>query len=150
MDKPIDFQKTYESTKKRINLEHKKIKSMSIYNFLNDSSPNLIIDSRENLEENAKMENGKYILNSFLLYNFPFTTITIKPESRLILIMDEKQNLQTDNEFEKLRTYIVEENNIKEIYITTDYKTFIVKFPFLLINEKSSEEETKKKARLIT
>jgi len=142
MDKPIDIQKEIESTKKRINLDFKKIKSMSLYNFINDTLPNLIIDCRDNYEENFKKEKEKYILNSFVVNNFPFTTVKIKPDSRLILIMNEKQDLKTDKDLEKLRKYIYDENNIKDIYITTDYTLFAEKYPFLLVNEKSTEDET--------
>lgn len=141
MDQPIDIKKTYEATKKRMSLETKIIKSMSIYNFLNDTLPNLFIDCRDNFEEKFKLEKECYILNSFVLKKFPYTTVKIKPDTRLVLIMNEKQSLKEDKELEKLREYIKNENNIKELYVTNDYSKFTEKYPYLLINDNSSKEE---------
>jgi hypothetical protein len=134
----IDINKMLERSKKRLAFESKSIKKMALYNFLNDGLANLIIDCRKDFENNIKQEGG-YIRNSFHMQTIKLNEIALKTPTRLILIMNDSNDLKTDESLDYLRAYIKEQDLIDSIYIINqdDYREFVLKCPFFLINKDS-------------
>lgn len=138
MIETIDYKNMLVETKKRISLDHKQIKKMSFYNFLNDNINNIIIDCRNDLETKQKNEGGK-IRNSYDTINLPDTN-ELKKGSRIILILDDDKDLRTDEDLEAVRKYIEIEDKIeKGIYVVknSDYQIFVKDYQFFLLNENS-------------
>ena len=136
----IDYKNLLAETKKRMSLEQKQIKKMSLYNFLNDNISNLIIDCRIECESKQLQEGGK-IRDSFSINNIPDTN-EIKKGSRLILILDDEMNLKDDESLAIVRKFVESEDKIeKGIFVikNSDYQNFVKDFDFLLLNENSDE-----------
>jgi protein-tyrosine phosphatase len=136
----IDFSNLLENTKKKINLESKQIKKISFYNYLNDNIPNIIIDCRVNFPEHQLKEGG-FIRESYTIKNMPnIDDSNIKPGSRIILIMDDNQDLKISEELEVVRKYITSEDKIeKGIFVikNSDFQEFLKDYYFFTVNENS-------------
>ena len=105
----------YQQTKQRMNLESRQIKKMMLYNYINDPIETVIFDCRD--KENLK--------------NFP----SIKPNSRLILILNDTENLKSEN-LKEISEKIKNNDNIsKGLFhiINSDYLLFLNDYPFLNI-----------------
>ena len=115
MMEAIDYEKMYKNMRSRASLESKAIKKMMFYNYLNDNIPSVVIDCRKDYEQNKKIENGVLgLINSFHISNFSALGVTIKSGFRLILILEDTQDLKTSEELEKIRLYIKEEDKIEK------------------------------------
>ena len=111
----INMKEMYQQTKQRMNLESRQIKKMMLYNYINDPIETVIFDCRE--KENLK--------------NFP----SIKPNSRLILILNDTENLKSEN-LKEISEKIKNNDNIsKGLFhiINSDYLLFLNDYPFLNI-----------------
>ena len=115
----INMKEMYQQTKQRMNLESRQIKKMMLYNYINDPIETVIFDCRE--KENLK--------------NFP----SIKPNSRLILILNDSENLKSEN-LKEISEKIKNNDNIsKGLFhiINSDYNLFLNDYPYL--NLKNSD-----------
>lgn len=139
MMEAIDYEKMYKNMRSRASLESKAIKKMMFYNYLNDNIPSVVIDCRKDYEQNKKIENG-VLINSFHISNFSALGVTIKSGFRLILILEDTQDLKTSEELEKIRLYIKEEDKIeKGVYFikNANYQDFCENFKCFLIYDNS-------------
>ena len=113
----INMKEMYQQTKQRMNLDSRQIKKMMLYNYINDSIETVIFDCRN--KENLK--------------NFP----EIKQNSRLILILNDNENLKNSDNLKEISEKIKENDNIsKGLYhiINSDYNLFLKDYPYLNIN----------------
>ena len=113
----INMKEMYQQTKQRMNLDSRQIKKMMLYNYINDSIETVIFDCRN--KENLK--------------NFP----EIKQNSRLILILNDNENLKNSDNLKEISEKIKENDNIsKGLYhiINSDYDLFLKDYPYLNIN----------------
>ena len=113
----INMKEMYQQTKQRMNLDSRQIKKMMLYNYINDSIETVIFDCRN--KENLK--------------NFP----EIKQNSRLILILNDNENLKNSDNLKEISEKIKESDNIsKGLYhiINSDYDLFLKDYPYLNIN----------------
>jgi protein-tyrosine phosphatase len=135
----IDYENMLKNMRSRASLESKPIKKMMFYNYLNDNIPSLIIDCRKDFELNKEKEGG-VLINSFHLCNFSAFGVMIKSGFRLILILEDDQDLKTSEELEKIRFFIKEEDKIeKGIYYikNSNYQEFLQNYKSFIINDNS-------------
>ena len=140
MIETIDFNNMLKETKKRISLDYKQIKKMSLYNFLNDNVRNIIIDCRSEYESKQNIEGGK-LRDSFNI-DLNLTGYESKENSRLILIIDNEKNLKTDEDLSVIRKFIENEEKIEKgifVIFDSDYQKFVKDFDFFLLNDDSND-----------
>jgi len=135
----INFEHLLEQSKKRNALEFKQIKKLSLYNYINDGINTTIIDCRKDLIELQSKEGG--YLQDINIYKYGIESNTDKlniktgSNSRLILIFDEDQILQSSQELFSLKDYIRKEDKIdRGIFIikNSSYQEFLSEYNFFL------------------
>ena len=108
----INYNEMYKATKQRMSFDSKKIKQMLLYNYINDEIDNIIIDCRKDIKIPAQ---------------------NTKKNFRLILILNDNENIKDSKNLESVRNYIKNEDNInKGIYhiFNTDYTQFCKDYSF--------------------
>lgn len=108
----INYNEMYKATKQRMSFDSKKIKQMLLYNYINDEIDNIIIDCRKDIKIPAQ---------------------NTKKNFRLILILNDHENIKDSKNLESVRNYIKNEDNInKGIYhiFNTDYTQFCKDYSF--------------------
>jgi hypothetical protein len=145
----INYKEMYNTTKSIMTYKIKKIKELSLYNFINDTKPYFILDYRFFFtNEDEKIENKEQdSIRSEVIrkaeFDINYKSINLKNmNTRLIIITndDESEKIETNQNYELLRTFItLNLNNISKIYSIeeTDYLDFKSFYPFFFVNSNS-------------
>ena len=114
----INYQELYKSMKIVHTLDSKRIKKMLFYNYINDPIESIIYDCR----------------NKQYLQNFP----NIPNNSRLILILNDNEDLKTSNSLEDVRNKIRNNEQIAGLFhiYNTDYNDSLKSYPFLFMKNR--------------
>ena len=114
----INYQNLYKSMKIIHTLDSKRIKKMLFYNYINDPIESIIFDCRSN----------------FNIQTFP----NIPNNSRLILILQDKDDLKTSKNLEPIREKIKEKENITSLFhiFNIDYNDTLKSYPFLFMKNR--------------
>ena len=114
----INYQELYKSMKIVHTLDSKRIKKMLLYNYINDSIESIIFDCR----------------NKNNLKNFP----NIPNNSRLILILNDNEDIKTSKDLEQVRDKIRNNDQISGLFhiFNIDYKDTMKTYPFLFMKNR--------------
>ncbi len=114
----INYQELYKSMKIVHTLDSKRIKKMLFYNYINDQIESIIFDVR----------------NKNNLNNFP----SIPNNSRLILILNDKDDIKTSKDLEIIREKIRNNDQINGLFhiCDTDYVDAVKTYPFLFMKNR--------------
>ena len=114
----INYQELYKSMKIVHTLDSKRIKKMLFYNYNNDQIESIIFDAR----------------NKNNVINFP----NIPNNSRLILILNDKDDIKTSKDLELIREKIHNNEQISGLFhiFDTDYVNAIKTYPFLFMKNR--------------
>ena len=114
----INYQELYKSMKTVHTLDSKRIKKMLLYNYINDQIESIIFDARNKNNVN----------------NFP----KIPNNSRLILIIKDKEDIKTSKDLELIREKIRNNDQISGLFhiFDTDYIDAIKTYPFLFMKNR--------------
>ena len=114
----INYQELYKSMKIVHTLDSKRIKKMLLYNYINDSIESIIFDCRN--------KNG--------LKNFP----NIPNNSRLILILNDNEDIKTSKDLEQVRDKIRNNDQISGLFhiFNIDYNDTMKTYPFLFMKNR--------------
>lgn len=114
----INYQELYKSMKMVHTLDSKRIKKMLLYNYVNDSINSIIFDCRD-------------IKN---LQNFP----NIPNNSRLILILEDNEDLKTSKDLAEIRDKIRSNEQISGLFhiFNNDYNDTLKSYPFLFMKNR--------------
>ena len=114
----INYQNLYKSMKIVHTLDSKRIKKMLFYNYINDAVESIIFDCR----------------NNFNIQSFP----TIPNNSRLILILQDNEDLKTSQKLSSVRDKIKSNEHISGLFhiFNNDYNDSLKTYPFLFMKNK--------------
>jgi protein tyrosine phosphatase (PTP) superfamily phosphohydrolase (DUF442 family) len=114
----INYQELYKSMKIVHTLDSKRIKKMLLYNYINDSIESIIFDCR----------------NKNNLKNFP----NIPNNSRLILILNDNEDIKTSKDLEQVRDRIRNNDQISGLFhiFNIDYNDTMKTYPFLFMKNR--------------
>ena len=114
----INYQELYKSMKIVHTLDSKRIKKMLLYNYINDSIESIIFDCR----------------NKNNLKNFP----NIPNNSRLILILNDNEDIKTSKDLEQVRDKIRNNDQISGLFhiFNIDYNDTMKTYPFLFMKNR--------------
>lgn len=114
----INYQELYKSMKIVHTLDSKRIKKMLFYNYINDPIESIIFDCR----------------NQNNLKNFPNTP----NNSRLILILNDNEDLKKSKDLEIVRDKIRNNEQISGLFhiYNTDYNDTLKTYPFLFMKNR--------------
>ena len=114
----INYQNLYKSMKIIQTLDSKRIKKMLFYNYINDSIESIIFDCR----------------NNFNIQSFP----NIPNNSRLILILNDKDDIKTSPNLESIREKIKSNEHISGLFhiFNIDYNDTLKTYPFLFMKNR--------------
>ena len=114
----INYQELYKSMKIVHTLDSKRIKKMLFYNYINDQIESIIFDVR----------------NKNNINNFP----NIPNNSRLILILNDKDDIKTSKDLEIIREKIRNNDQINGLFhiCDTDYVDAVKTYPFLFMKNR--------------
>ena len=114
----INYQELYKSMKLVHTLDSKRIKKMLFYNYINDPIESIIYDCRKN--------------SNFQI--FP----NIPTNSRLILILNDNEDLKTSNNLEDVRNKIRNNDQISGLFhiFNSDYNDCLKSYPFLFMKNR--------------
>lgn len=109
----INYQELYKSMKMVHSLESRRIKKLLFYNYVNDSIESIIVDTR----------NNNTILPS------------IPNSARLIIILNDNEDLKTSPRLESLRQSLKTNESISGLFhiFTSDFNDVMKTYPFLLM-----------------
>ena len=120
----INYNEMYKATKQRMSFDSKKIKQMLLYNYINDEIDKLRHSATAALLDNMIIDCRKDI---------KIPAQNTKKNFRLILILNDNENIKDSKNLESVRNYIKNEDNInKGIYhiFNTDYTQFCKDYSF--------------------
>ena len=108
----INYQELYKSMKLVHTLESRRIKKLLFYNYINDSIESIIVDTRS---------------NNFILPSIPNS-------ARLILVLNDNEDIKTSPRLESLRQSIKTNETISGLFhiFTSDFNDTMNTYPFLL------------------
>jgi hypothetical protein len=114
----INYQNLYKSMKIIQTLDSKRIKKMLFYNYINDPIESIIFDCR----------------NNYNIQTFP----KIPNNSRLILILNDNEDLKTSPNLEQIREKIKLTENISALFhiYNLDYNETLKSYPFLFMKNR--------------